>query len=332
MATASVDVARDWHGSMRFFRRDAPRADVEVLGRLYSGVVQVGAQVDGQRTKPSDYFERHKTTIVDARTHLRAGKAAWSFERNGFCYIKRPEYEFEDHASQDRKRVDAEFGPRVCEAVRRAVGARRAFWLSHQRRAEDGGFAERPAVDFSHADYGPEYEEQLRRVLASRYGLPEREAGSCGLCLVNLWAPVGNPAYRNPLALLDGSTVDMEQDTVPWILHPSVDNGYGYFQEAMGEGQHARPQMERVPQAAKDAPALAPLHSARHRWVFLSDMTPEEAVIFKQYDFRSAAACKATFHSAFADQFHKDWKACPGRRSIECRVILTFDPEPTPKL
>uniref|UniRef100_A0A7S2IKS1 Uncharacterized protein n=1 Tax=Alexandrium andersonii TaxID=327968 RepID=A0A7S2IKS1_9DINO len=278
------------------------------------------------------YFETRPATFVDARTHFPEGKHAWNFEQHGFCYIQRPAYDFEEHALQDRKRVDTEFGPKVCEAVRQAVGAKQAFWMSHQRRAEGAGFAERPALGFSHADYGPEYEDHVRTVLTTRYGLPEEEARTCGLCLVNLWAPVENPAFRKPLALLDGSTVDMNKDTVPWILHPSLDNGYGYYQEAMGQGQHARPQSERVPQAAKDAPALAPLYSKQHRWVFLPDMTPEEAVVFKQYDFRKCAACKATFHSAIPDPFHNNWKECPGRQSIECRVILTFDPEPASKL
>lgn len=326
----SAGAARDWHGRVNYYRRDAPRTAVEVQGKTYSGVIEMGGE--NMNMKPGKFFKMHPTTIVDARTHLRSGKDAWKFERHGFCYIRRPEYDFEDHAAQDRRRVDAEFGPKVCEAVCRATGARRAFWMSHQRRAEGAGYAERPAVGFSHADYGPDYEEQVRTVLATRYGLPEAEARACGLCLVNMWAPVERPAYRNPLALLDGSTVDMAKDVVPWILNPSIDNGYGYYQEAMGRGQHARPPAERVPQAAKDAPALAPMHSPRHRWVFLSDMTPEEAVIFKQYDFREASTCKATFHSAFPDPFHKEWKECPGRRSIECRVILTFDPEPTSRL
>ena len=51
------------------------------------------------------------------------------------------------------------------------------------------------------------------------------------------------------------------------------------------------------------------------------------STICQQYDFRETAAAKATFHLAINDPHHKGWKECPPRRSIECRVILTFEPE-----
>ena len=54
-----------------------------------------------------------------------------------------------------------------------------------------------------------------------------------------------------------------------------------------------------------------------------------EAVIFKQFDFRSSSRSRATFHQAFPDPFHAGWLECPPRRSIECRLLLTFDPEPS---
>ena len=56
-------------------------------------------------------------------------------------------------------------------------------------------------------------------------------------------------------------------------------------------------------------------------------MTEEEAVIFKQYDFRTNAQSKATFHQAFPDPYHDAWDECPPRRSIECRILLTYPPE-----
>ncbi len=62
-------------------------------------------------------------------------------------------------------------------------------------------------------------------------------------------------------------------------------------------------------------------------------MQPSEAAVFKQIDFRKGAKAKATFHCAVDDPFHKNWKECPGRRSIECRVLLIYDPDtPSAKL
>ena len=188
-----------------------------------------------------------------------------------------------------------------------------------------GAPAERPAPGYAHTDYGPENEAQFREVLEHRYGMEHFEAQTCGLLVVNLWCPVENPAYRFPLALLDGSTIDVEQECIRYQLPLEFDNGYNYQVETKGL-KHARPYKERVPQAAKDAPALSPIYNPKHRWVYLPDMGTHEAVIFKQFDFRRNAKCRATFHSAFVDKYHNDWAECPGRRSVECRVILTFDP------
>ena len=95
-----------------------------------------------------------------------------------------------------------------------------------------------------------------------RYGFSAEEALTCGLCLVNLWAPVNRTAYKNPLAYLDCSTVNLKEDSVRYLLDNKLDTGY------YGE---TRPLNQRVPIAAKDCPALGPIHRESHRWVYLSD-------------------------------------------------------------
>ena len=119
---------------------------------------------------------------------------------------------------------------------------------------------------------------------------------------------------------------DLEQETIRWKLRMDIDNGYDYQVERSGR-KHPRPMRERVPQAAKDAPALSPVYNPSHRYVYLPDMQENEAVIFKQIDFRRTEAARASFHTAVNDFYHKNdqcWDI--GRRSIECRIILTWDP------
>jgi len=94
--------------------------------------------------------------------------------------------------------------------------------------------------------------------------MEEDEAMACGLCLVNFWAPVNRPAFKNPLAYLDCSTVKLAEDSVRYLLDNKLDTGYAKVD---------RPLNQRVPVAAKDCPALGPVHSAKHRWVYLSDST-----------------------------------------------------------
>merc|ERR550514_1088705 len=67
----------------------------------------------------------------------------------------------------------------------------------------------------------------------------------------------------------------------------------------------------------------APLYSPQHRWVYISDMRPDETWLFKQWDSREGVA-KCTFHCSFHDPYHDGWTDCPGRRSVEARILLTF--------
>lgn len=188
--------------------------------------------------------------------------------------------------------------------------------MAHVRRSEvagrrDAGLSQYARI--AHSDYGPEFEPLFRRMLVARYGVPEDEAQRCGICAANLWAPIDRPAYKDPLCLLDASSLRLEADTVRYVTLGDI--GFNSKQ----------PSDSRVPVSSQDAPSLGVAFAPRHRWVYLPDMLPTEAVVFKQYDFRPCAAAKCTFHHAVTDGFHDAWKECPGRRSIECRVFLTFD-------
>merc|ERR1711964_365395 len=69
--------------------------------------------------------------------------------------------------------------------------------------------------------------------------------------------------------------------------------------------------------------ALGPLFAPANRWVFCSDMRPEEAWLFKQYDTRDNVA-KASFHTSFVDPFHLKNPDTPARRTCEFRMLLAF--------
>jgi len=372
-----VEDERDVRVTMQFLRPDAPTQSVvePTFGHRFERVVKIGGTGPGSLSAATfgDFFSAHEVTVLNGRTALGPEAAAgpghgWDLEEHGFTFVARPGsspgpsgspggFDFPPHAQQERGAADREFGPLVLDSVLRATGARRAFWLSHQRRTDEttpaGGMTNQqgPALGFCHTDYGPAFEQQLRTVLVRRFGVARAEATSCGIVLMNLWAPVCNPAFRHPLALLDGSTVDLSADAIPYILDPGLDTAYAY---GTSSSRHPRPAAERVPQAAKDAPALSPCHRARHRWVFLPDMREDEAVLFKQYDFRreqqqqqqqgkqgkqgkqqgggggggvAKARVRATFHVAFEDPFHDGDEEKPGRQSIECRVLLMFDEE-----
>lgn len=63
-------------------------------------------------------------------------------------------------------------------------------------------------------------------------------------------------------------------------------------------------------------------HSARHRWAYFSEMTRDEALVFKQHDSQVNGAARFTPHSAFdIPDVPPD---APLRESIEIRCLVIY--------
>lgn len=297
--------SRDAQTNVRYFRPDAPRSDHLTFKR----VVMTGTDPSDTKSKETQTRLVEGIIVQDARQTPGGGLAAWSLETHGFCFVPAPagpEKGFADYAA-----VRAEFEPRLLEAAIKATGASRAFWMGHARRTQSFEYSR-----IAHTDFGPEFEPLFRRTLVQRWKVPLAEAESCGMMVLGYWAPVENPAYKRPLCLLDGSRRD-PREAVPFMTLGNI--GYSRV-----PGKEA----ERIPLALQDAPSYGPTYSAADRWVYVPDMLPSEAVFFKHYDFRpKGASAKVAYHNSFDDNFWANWKECPSRRSVECRVLLTFDNE-----
>jgi hypothetical protein len=63
--------------------------------------------------------------------------------------------------------------------------------------------------------------------------------------------------------------------------------------------------------------------SDRHRWYFISDLSVDEALVFKQYDSRTDGRARQTPHCAIASELDHG----PVRQSIEVRCLLYFGKE-----
>jgi len=285
----------------------------------YDGLLLMGEQPgdskEEYKRRRAQVAVTHEMTVTDGRA-TAGGPDGWGFDSNGFTAAVAPE-PAADFA--DRRLLAAEYVPRVLDLVQETLGASRTFSIGFQIRTESTGRGTSQAsyARFAHSDYGPDYEAQFRDVLAHRFDVPDAEAESCGLCCVGFWAPINHPAYQDPLCLLDVASTDpsnLEGESIRLL----------YSGLSLGRMNRDRPLEERIPVPGGDAPALAPIHAPQHRWVFVPDMSPEEALIFKQYDFRDGAPSRVCFHNSFRDRFHDDWQDCPGRRSIEVRVLATF--------
>lgn len=266
---------------------------------------------------PAEYKARrarvtteHEIEVRDARA-APGGLAGFSLAKHGFAYLLAPEPIADFY---DRNLVRRVYLPRLEALVRTHTGASRVVLIGQQVRDERTGRGTSSAsyARFVHSDYGPEFEAPLRRVLRARCGLDARTAGECGLAVLGFWAPIDRPAYRDPLALLDHASLEAGRPMLRYIYHGDLHYG------------SRRPLARRIPAAAQDAPAISPVFDPGQRWYFVADMRPDEGVLFKQYDWRPDAGARAAWHTSFHDGFH-DGEDLPGRRSIEIRLLVTFE-------
>ena len=85
------------------------------------------------------------------------------------------------------------------------------------------------------------------------------------------WRPLRGPLYDWPLALCDHRSVDTQSD--------------------FETGDNIYPRLE--------SESLLVYHNNHHRWHYLSEMQPDEVLVFKSYDSHGSgdiAVCKHTGH------------------------------------
>ena len=147
-----------------------------------------------------------------------------------------------------------------------------------------------------------------------------------------------HPAFADPLALMDMSSIGMGKGweatgamrRLPIAIdqlsslgdndEPSPFYRSGRFYGLDDEGQQTMKSDDGLLSACPFDPA--------HRFFFCSDMRPDEAWLFKQWDTREGPDARVCFHSAVHDPFYDGGgQRMPTRRSLECRLVLTF-PKP----
>ena len=279
-------------------------------------------------------LEDREMAILDARTVTQAEQPTLS--ANGFELLERPSadpgLDFLDHDVVARA-----YYPECAEIVRAATGAatvaafdhnvRSATGKSGKRRIAGGQQVQGPA-HLVHGDYTltsapqrmrdlarpPTLNDTYRTVLAEDEtlldaGAVEQAITDGRFALINLWRNIARePVATRPLALCDGMSVHPEE-LVVFEIHYSDRIGENYFAK----------------------------HDDRHRWVYWSAMTRDEALLIKQWDSAGELArsegtradpdgidqpCTFSFHSAFEDPATPP--DAPDRWSIEVRCAVLY--------
>ena len=283
-------------------------------------------------------LESREMAIIDART--LAPEEQPTLAANGFELLDRPTahpgLDFLDHEAVVRT-----YYPECVAIMQAATGAatvvafdhnvRSATGKSDKKRIAGGQQVQGPA-HVVHGDYTltsapqrmrdltrpPTLNDTYRTALAEGEtlldaGAVERAIENGRFALVNLWRNIApEPVATRPLALCDAETVQPDE-LVVFEIH---------YADRVGENYFAK-------------------HNARHRWVYWSGMTRDEALLIKQWDSAGELARTGgarpdaagvsgsggrsstfSFHSAFKDPATPP--DAPDRWSIEVRCALIY--------
>jgi len=213
-----------------------------------------------------------------------------SLDREGFAVAQGPSAlrDFGDEAA-----IRAVYYPESARILQAATGAARVHIFDHTIRrqvpgAEDRAGGARQPVARVHVDHtewsGPQRVRDL---------LPDgAEALLRGrVQIVNLWRPIAGPVRDMPLAVCDTTTVAPGDLVASDLIYP----------DRRGETYQVR-------------------FNPAHRWYWLPEMTPEEALLLKVYDSARDGTARFSPHTAFADPGAPP--DAPPRQSIELRALL----------
>jgi hypothetical protein len=173
--------------------------------------------------------------------------------------------------------------PELEEIVKAATGAKRVVVFDRTLRSESEARRiekqVRGPVRHVHNDYTERSGPQ--RVLTRRFAI------------VNVWRPIGVPADRKPLAILDADSIAPE-DLVATERRAK---------DRIGEVQHVT-------------------YNPDHRWFWFPHQTPDEVVLIKCFDSETDGRARFTAHTAIDDP--NVAADAPPRASIEARTFAFF--------
>jgi hypothetical protein len=115
--------------------------------------------------------------------------------------------------------------------------------------------------------------------------------------IVNVWRPIHGPVRESPFAVCDAQSLEPRDFAASDLIYP----------DRKGE-------------------TFAVKFSPNHRWYYVPEMQPDEAVLLKCYDSATDGRARMTAHTGFDDPDTPP--DAPPRESIETRAFIFFGPQP----
>ena len=231
--------------------------------------------------------EAHSVTLRSARPIA----SEISLDREGFTVVHN-ESAVQDF--WDEGELRQVYYPEAQRVIAEATGASKVFIFDHTLRRRVPGTADRAAgaprqpATSVHVDHTAKSGPQRVRDF---FGEEADELLRGRVQVINLWRPIRGPLRDAPLAVCDASSV-APADLVPSDL---------VYRHRVGE-------------------TYAVTYSPSHRWFYVPEMQPHEALLLKCYDSATDGRARFAPHTAFDDP------TAPAdilpRESIEVRTLV----------
>lgn len=209
-----------------------------------------------------------------------------SIEREGFELQRLP---LGEYRWQDEEWLAQTYVPRSVELIREVTGTAIVIpFLDGMTMIRDSGNAQfPPAADFVHFDQSRQsVGEFIERAAPPPYAHVQ---------LFNLWRVMTPPPQDVPLALCDQRSVDEEDFVFGLTVEPGMPQG---------------------------SPYTASVFNPAQAWHYFSNLTPDDVIVFKQYDSRPGAHL-GCLHGAFA--WPDELPDAVPRASIELRIFAFYE-------
>jgi len=232
-------------------------------------------------------YNPHRMLVRDARPIA----TEVSLDREGFALVRQQSAEHDFYDEDELRRT---YYPEAERLVAEATGAARVIVFDHTVRRRISGAEDRTAgtprqpVARVHNDYTETSAPQRVRDLMGAEAealLQHRNE------IINVWRPITGPLRDAPLAVCDARSVD-PGDWVPSAL---------IYRDRRGE-------------------TYAVHYNSAHRWFYVPDMMPDEALLLKCFDSVRDGRARFAPHSAFEDPTAPADKL--PRESIELRTLV----------
>lgn len=250
---------------------------------------RVDVPVVGDRQSRRANTTKHRVVVRNARAGLASGGI--DLDKNGFALFR---HESAVREFRDDDAVRRAYYPEIVALARAATNAAEVLIIQHLVRTEDTSDFNRAYARFLHCDYTLHDPRDTARRALSRRGFSLADYANREFAWYNAWQPFDHRADKNPLAVVDASTVDLDE-----VLD------YQYT----GYGATARSAM--------------PLYNPDHRFYYVPRMATNELLLMKQLDTRAGRSALCP-HTSFDNPASDD--DAPPRRSIEVRMMAVFDP------